>query len=808
MVLVTSLIGAAPAQAADAIAAPEGLAITGDLRVGETVEVSGEGWTPADVILDVTWLVDDVAVEDELESAMPLDLTIRPEWVGKLVEAEVVAEAPGYEPATFELTAPEIVAEGTWSLATPTIVGAVVNDRPVTVAIPGDVPHDVQLSYRWLLDGVVLKNATDATYTPSQAQQGHELSVTVSATRPGYAGASATSARSVVGVLGTFPSVQQPVLPESVYAGQPVAPTLGEWPEGTTFEFTYLVDGAPTAGGDSDGSHVFEPDQVGHAVSVTVRASHSDYETVELTSESRVLRGTFQASPIPVIDGIVRVDQPLTAATELWSPEAQLAFEWRVDGIVRSTSESFTPIASDAGKPLILAVTGTRDHYDTVTRMTAPVTVALGAFDAALAPTISGAVRVGSALTAVTGAWPASTTVAYAWKVSGTTVSTASKFTPTADQRGKSLVLTVKASRTGYATVTRSTSAVTIGYGIFSSAPTPTITGKRILGQTLTVVPGTWSPSATRSYQWMRNGVAIPSATGSSYTLTSSDWNRKITVKVTAKKTGYTTTTRTSAATATITKYFAVAAAPKISGTTRVYSWLKASVSTWSPTASLSYQWKRNGTAISGATGMSYKLTGADYGKTITVTVTGKATNVVTKSMTSAATATVAGPAPVISAAGTYQVGTQIKPGTYVANARYGCYWERRSTAGTSFDGIIANDFVPFDGRVIVTISSTDKYFVTDADCGSWAPYAPLGSAKSSFGNGVHVVGVHIKPGLYMSTTASNGCYWEAVSGFGGTFGEILENDFTYDAPNYVRIYPDDAGFRSEDCGTWTRIGD
>src|SRR6478736_2469970 len=76
--LVTGLLGAVPAQAADAIVPPEQLAILGDLRVGEVVTVPAEGWTPVDTVLSVDWYVDDVKIDDEVEAQTPLDLTLLP----------------------------------------------------------------------------------------------------------------------------------------------------------------------------------------------------------------------------------------------------------------------------------------------------------------------------------------------------------------------------------------------------------------------------------------------------------------------------------------------------------------------------------------------------------------------------------------------------------------------------------------------------------------------------------------------------------------------------------------------------------
>ena len=58
----------------------------------------------------------------------------------------------------------------------------------------------------------------------------------------------------------------------------------------------------------------------------------------------------------------------------------------------------------------------------------------------------------------------------------------------------------------------------------------------------------TWKPTPSFSYQWYRNGAKISGATKSTYKLTKSDKGKKITVKVTGKKSGYLTVAKASAA--------------------------------------------------------------------------------------------------------------------------------------------------------------------------------------------------------------------------------------------------------------------
>jgi hypothetical protein len=61
-----------------------------------------------------------------------------------------------------------------------------------------------------------------------------------------------------------------------------------------------------------------------------------------------------------------------------------------------------------------------------------------------------------------------------------------------------------------------------------------------------------WTTGTTLTYQWYRGGKKISGATNATYKLTTKDKKKKITVKVTGKKAGYTTKTIASKATGKI----------------------------------------------------------------------------------------------------------------------------------------------------------------------------------------------------------------------------------------------------------------
>lgn len=151
---------------------------------------------------------------------------------------------------------------------------------------------------------------------------------------------------------------------------------------------------------------------------------------------------------------------------------------------------------------------------------------------------------------------------------------------------------------------------------------------------------------------------------------------------------------------------------------------------------------------------------------------------------------------------GTYQVGKDIQPGTYRTRvASSGCYYARLKGFGGTVDDIIANNLT--DAPAIVTIASTDKGF-TSQSCGTWTKdLSQITPSKTSFGDGMFIVGTDITPGTYRSTGAQ-GCYYARLKGFGNTTDDIIANNLT-DTPAIVTISSRDKGFQSNGCGTWTK---
>ncbi|MFC4244267.1 hypothetical protein ACFOYW_12860 [Gryllotalpicola reticulitermitis] len=173
-----------------------------------------------------------------------------------------------------------------------------------------------------------------------------------------------------------------------------------------------------------------------------------------------------------------------------------------------------------------------------------------------------------------------------------------------------------------------------------SVSKAPSISGTAQVGKTLTANLGTVTPTGAKlSYQWLLSGKAISGATSKTLTPgTSSYVGKKLSVTVTAAIDGYVSYAATSAQTAAIKVGTLTAPVPTISGTAAVGKSLTLKAGTWTSGTTLHYQWYASGKALSGQTHSTLSLGTAEYGKTITVKVSGSKSGYTSVAKTSKAT--------------------------------------------------------------------------------------------------------------------------------------------------------------------------
>lgn len=250
------------------------------------------------------------------------------------------------------------------------------------------------------------------------------------------------------------------------------------------------------------------------------------------------------------------------------------------------------------------------------------------ALTATASPTISGTPQVGVALKAVVGTWsPSATKFGYRWFADGVEIpgATGASFTPTVAEFGKKLTLRVVAAEAGYINGRAfSVASAPVQPGTQVVTNDPTVEGNPQVDETLTVDPGAYAPNPeVTSIQWLADGTPIAGATATTFVPRVAQANARLTVKVTAAKTGYKPIVRTTAPTEPIKAPQIPVSVAKLEGERRVGQILKAIVT---PSAEVgakkSYAWFRDGKHLSSVTGATYRLKKADVGHAIAATVT------------------------------------------------------------------------------------------------------------------------------------------------------------------------------------------
>jgi len=166
----------------------------------------------------------------------------------------------------------------------------------------------------------------------------------------------------------------------------------------------------------------------------------------------------------------------------------------------------------------------------------------------------------------------------------------------------------------------------------------PTVVGVATYRETLTADPGTWNPpDVATTYQWLRDGVAVPEATTSTYQLGLSDIGHVLSVSVTASKELLEPVTATSEPTGLVRRArFVVTGRPVITGSARFEHTVKALRGEWTPRpAEVRLHWLRNGKVVPGATKKTYRIGVPDVGARIAVRMTLRRDGYVTRKVES-----------------------------------------------------------------------------------------------------------------------------------------------------------------------------
>ena len=503
------------------------------------------------------------------------------------------------------------------------------------------------LRYQWKKNGADIADANSSSYTTlgsTLADNGAIYLVQIS--NDAGSATSGTARLSVIPAV-VAPSIDTQPSSQTVNAGQ-----------AATFQVT--ASGTAPLGYQwrKNGSNISGANSSSYTTPVTSSADNGAVFTVNVSNSAGTVASTNATLTVnigPSITTQPAASQTITAGQTVSfgvvaSGTAPLSYQWRKNGsnIAGATSSTYTTPAmavADSGAVFTVEIS---NMAGTVSSNSATVTVN----PVAVAPAITaqpGSVSVTAGQTATFSVTASGTApLSYQWKKGGSNIAgaTSSSYTTPATSSGDNgaLFTVIVSNSAGTATSSNATLTVNVVPTISTHPASQTVTA----GQTVSfgvVATGT----APLSYQWRKNGSNINGATSSTYTTpaTVDGDNGAVFTVVISNVAG---TVTSNSATVTVNPAPVAPAITTQPGSVSVTAGLTATFSvTASGTAPLSYQWKKNGSNISGANASSYTTpltTGADSGSVYTVTVSNSADSVTSGNAT--LTVTSAGTGPVV----------------------------------------------------------------------------------------------------------------------------------------------------------------
>ncbi|WP_264356032.1 hypothetical protein [Pseudarthrobacter sp. MM222] len=253
--------------------------ITGTAKVGSTLTAVPGTWGPDLVNLAYQWKAGGVVILGATSS------TYKPTsaYVGKALTVTVTGSKAGFANLTKTSAATAVVVKGSLVGPTPQITGSAKVGATLTANTGIWSPSTISPRYQWYRSGVAIIGATAASYKPTSADVGRNLTFRVTAYKIGYTTAVKTSAATAAVVKGSLVG-PTPKITGTAKVGSTLTANPGTWsPSAISPRYQWYRSGVAVIGATAVAYKPTSAD-FGKTLTVRVTAFKIGYTTAVKTS--------------------------------------------------------------------------------------------------------------------------------------------------------------------------------------------------------------------------------------------------------------------------------------------------------------------------------------------------------------------------------------------------------------------------------------------------------------------------------------------------------------------------------------------
>lgn len=190
----------------------------------------------------------------------------------------------------------------------PAITGTAKVGSTLTASTGEWNTNGLSFTYRWLRNGADISGAVGNAYVVNTADAGKKISVRITASKPGFASAAATSAStSVIAAVTALKNTSKPVVSGSLAVRKTLTVSVGKWNlTGLSYTYQWQRDGKSISGATAKSYKITATD-AGSRMSVRVGASKAGYSPVYATSaKSKAVAKLTSTARISVDDSSIK----------------------------------------------------------------------------------------------------------------------------------------------------------------------------------------------------------------------------------------------------------------------------------------------------------------------------------------------------------------------------------------------------------------------------------------------------------------------------------------------------------------------